>query len=162
MDILGIGPLELLLILIIALVVLGPKDMVKAGRTIGRFLRVIVTSDTWKVINQASRDIRNLPNRLIREAGLEDLRKDIPTAESIRKELDFKDIEKEIKQDLDQDISDWTTPPPTIAPPKMSLANEQPPDDQTELPESSEEPEQPLKSTTKETPEIDSEAEETS
>ena len=32
MEILGIGPLELFFILIIALIVLGPNDMVKAGR----------------------------------------------------------------------------------------------------------------------------------
>ena len=38
MEILGIGPLELIFILLIALIVLGPGDMVKTGRTIGRFL----------------------------------------------------------------------------------------------------------------------------
>jgi len=72
MDILGIGPLELLFILIIALIVLGPNDMVKAGRTAGRLLRRVVTSPTWRMVQQTSRDLRNLPNTLIRDAGLED------------------------------------------------------------------------------------------
>lgn len=39
MDILGVGPLELIFILLLALIIMGPKDMVKSGRTIGRFLR---------------------------------------------------------------------------------------------------------------------------
>jgi Sec-independent protein translocase protein TatA len=38
MEILGIGPLELVFILLIAVIVLGPGDVVKTRRTIGRFL----------------------------------------------------------------------------------------------------------------------------
>jgi Sec-independent protein translocase protein TatA len=124
MDILGIGPLEIIFVLIIALIVFGPKDMVKAGRTIGRFLRTLVTSETWMVIQQASKDIRNIPNHLMREAGLEDIQNEIPTAQSIRKELDLENIEKEIKGSV-KDISDWTTPPPSIAPPMTSTPDAQ-------------------------------------
>lgn len=69
MEILGIGMPELVFIIVIALIVLGPKDMQKAGRTIGRFLRNVVTSDGWKTFMQTSREIRTLPNRLMREAN---------------------------------------------------------------------------------------------
>lgn len=69
MEILGIGMPELVFIVIIALLILGPKDMQKAGMTIGKFLRNIVTSDGWKLFQQTSRDLRNLPNRLMREAN---------------------------------------------------------------------------------------------
>ena len=69
MEILGIGPSELVFIVIIALIVLGPKDMQKAGKTIGKWLRNIVTSDGWKVFQQTSRELRTLPNRLIRDAN---------------------------------------------------------------------------------------------
>ena len=58
MEILGIGPLEVLLILVIALIVMGPNDMVKTGRTIGKFLRQIVKSPTWQAVQQTSRDLR--------------------------------------------------------------------------------------------------------
>jgi Sec-independent protein translocase protein TatA len=77
MELLGIGPLELMFIILIALILIGPKDMAKTGRTIGRTLRKIMTSNEWKMINQTSREIRNLPTRLIREAGLEDVEKDV-------------------------------------------------------------------------------------
>ena len=74
MEILGIGAPELIFIVIIALIVLGPKDMQKAGRTIGKWLRDTVTSDSWKLFQQTTRELRNLPNRLMREAN-EDLNK---------------------------------------------------------------------------------------
>lgn len=69
MEILGVGPSELIFILIIALIVLGPKDMQKAGKTIGKWMRDIVTSDGWKIFQQTSREIKSLPNRLMRDAN---------------------------------------------------------------------------------------------
>jgi len=69
MEILGIGTSELVFIVIIALIVLGPKDMQKAGKTIGKWLRNIVTSDGWKMFQQTSRELKTLPNRLMREAN---------------------------------------------------------------------------------------------
>lgn len=77
MEFLGIGPLEIFFILLITLIVIGPKDMVKSGRTIGRTLRKIVTSQQWQMVTRTSREIRNIPNRLIREAGLEDVQQDV-------------------------------------------------------------------------------------
>lgn len=77
MDILGIGPTELVFIFLIALILLGPKDMEKTGRTIGRFLRNMTQSEGWRAFQDTSREIRNLPNRLIREANIEDIQKDV-------------------------------------------------------------------------------------
>jgi sec-independent protein translocase protein TatB len=71
MEILGIGWQELLFIVVIALIVLGPKDMQKAGRTIGRWLNQLVQSDSWKVFQQTSSELRNLPRNLMREANME-------------------------------------------------------------------------------------------
>jgi sec-independent protein translocase protein TatB len=71
MEIFGIGTSELLFIIIIALIILGPKDLQKAGRTIGKWLRSVVTSDGWKMFQQTSRELKTLPNRLMREANEE-------------------------------------------------------------------------------------------
>lgn len=73
MDIFGIGTSELIFILLIAIIVLGPKDMQKAGKTVGRWLNRVMRSDGWRAFQRASREIRNLPNNLMREANLEDL-----------------------------------------------------------------------------------------
>ena len=71
MEFLGVGPSELFFIIIIALIILGPKDMQKAGKTLGKWMRDIVTSDGWKMFQQTSRELRTLPNRLMRDANEE-------------------------------------------------------------------------------------------
>jgi sec-independent protein translocase protein TatB len=71
MEILGIGAPELIFILLIAIIVLGPKDMQKAGRTIGRWLNQLIRSDGWKVFQRTSAELRNLPRNLMREANME-------------------------------------------------------------------------------------------
>lgn len=105
MEILGIGPLELFFILLIALIVLGPGDMVKAGRTLGRFLRKVVTSPEWRTVQKASRELKYLPNRLMREANLEDLSKDLSDINKIGGQISS-DVKK-----LEIDLASWTTPP---------------------------------------------------
>src|SRR4030067_1657981 len=126
MDILGVGPLELLFIFLIALIFLGPNDMVKAGRTLGRMMRKVVTSDAWREITR----LRTLPNQLMREAGLEeglkelnDIQKELPKA----LEFDELNVLGEMEPDaMDEkvgeqhDLTAWTTPqagetvPPTL------------------------------------------------
>ncbi len=105
MEFLGIGPLELFFVLLIALIILGPGDMVKAGRTLGRFLRKVVTSPEWRTIQKASRELKYLPNRLMREASIEDISKDMADINKIGGE-----IGTEIKK-VSNDLSSWTTPP---------------------------------------------------
>lgn len=82
MEIFGIGASELAFILLIAIIVLGPKDMQKAGRTIGRWLNQLVRSDGWKVFQRTSSELRNLPRNLMREANMEvaEMEKDLRKA----------------------------------------------------------------------------------
>lgn len=128
MEFLGIGPLELLFVVIIALIVLGPKDMVKAGKTLGRTLRKIVTSPSWRAVQQTSRELRQLPNRLIREAGIEELQKNLPKPNEISRQLGIDEMKKNMS-DVSEELSDWTTPPPSILP---KTVNDQPPDNPEE------------------------------
>jgi len=118
MDFLGVGPLELLFIFLIALIILGPNDMVKASRTIGKFLRKMVTSPTWGAIQQTSREIRYLPNKLMREAGLDEEVKTLNEIGSNVQELgkfqagiNLNTAEKS-GPGAQSDLSAWTTPPP--------------------------------------------------
>ncbi len=102
MDFLGIGPLEVIFVLLIALIIFGPKDIARAGRTIGRFLRTVVKSDGWKAFQEASKGMRNLPNTLMREAGIEE--------EELKRMSGMSALEEATKG-LDNKISPWTTPP---------------------------------------------------
>lgn len=123
MDLLGIGPLELAFIVLIALIVLGPKDMVKAGKTIGRVLRTIVTSDNWRTIQQASKEVRDLPNKLMREAGLEEIQNQLPKAKAIGSELGLDDLNN-LNRETQDELTDWTTPPADETPQVEALIEE--------------------------------------
>jgi Sec-independent protein translocase protein TatA len=85
MEFLGIGPLELLLVLVIALLVIPPNQLGKVGHSIGRFLNRMFRSDSWRIFRQASSELQNLPSRLAREAQLEELH-------SLEKEMALPDL----------------------------------------------------------------------
>lgn len=72
MNIFGVGPLEILLILIIGILALGPEGMVEAGRKLGKFMRSIVSSEWWQSIRSGVDEVQNLPYRLMREAEFEE------------------------------------------------------------------------------------------
>jgi Sec-independent protein translocase protein TatA len=95
MDFLGIGPLELVFVLVIALIVLGPRDIARFARSAGRALNRLYRSEIWGTVNKASREFRNLPNRLAREAALEDL------DESLRQATDPGEAKSKRRSKLD-------------------------------------------------------------
>jgi len=73
MNIFGIGPLEIVFVLIIGILVLGPDGMISAGRKMGKFMRSIIKSNWWQNIRKGVSEIQYLPQRLMREAELEEL-----------------------------------------------------------------------------------------
>jgi Sec-independent protein translocase protein TatA len=77
MEVLGIGPLELIFIIIILLVVLGPADIVELAHKIGAGIRKLRASPAWNTAAYTARALRNLPNTLARETGINDLRSDL-------------------------------------------------------------------------------------
>lgn len=64
----GIGATELLLIAMVALIVVGPKDLPRLLRTIGQFTRKI---------QGMAREFQNHLNEAAKEAGIEDVRKEV-------------------------------------------------------------------------------------
>jgi sec-independent protein translocase protein TatB len=112
MEILGIGPQELILIIIVALIVLGPKDMQKAGKTVGKWLNDLIHSDGWKLFQRTSREIRNLPTNLMREANMEEFQ-----------QLG-KDLREAVKPPFDSKSFTIGTPatPPTLSQPPAQKA----------------------------------------
>jgi Sec-independent protein translocase protein TatA len=137
MNIFGIGPLELTLIIFIALIVLGPNDIVKSGRTLGRWMRKIVMSQEWRTVQNASRELRTLPNKLMREAGIEE------TQRAMKEQMaGVKKISQDIQGDLQNiqtDLSSWVTPSQTIAPPQAEPDRDALLDDPTAADDSSSE-----------------------
>lgn len=114
MDILGIGPLELILVFIMIILVFGPEDLQTAGRKIGRILNQAMKSDTWKAIRSVSQEIRTLPNKLAREAELEsylaeEAKKTIAPPNTVKEEDPNPSIPEEFS--YEEGIKAWTTRP---------------------------------------------------
>lgn len=107
MEILGVGPLEVIFILLIAFIVLGPGDMAKTGRTIGRFLRRAVTSQWWTGFRAASKEIRQLPYTLMREASIEEVSNSINELGKIEEGITIDSVATK-----SADFSSWTKPSP--------------------------------------------------
>lgn len=119
MDLLGVGPLELIFVLVIIFLVLGPDDLAATGKKIGRFLSTVRKSEFWRGVTQVSKEMRDLPTTLMREAELEDAKKEL--------EREFKDVRAiskefgqaelvEINEELEASIEEAEN---TIAPPNL-------------------------------------------
>jgi sec-independent protein translocase protein TatB len=115
-GILGVGPFELILILVIALIILGPERMISASRGFARFIRKLLTSSTWRTVQDVQQEIRTIPNQLLREAGLEDIDKVVPTAEEISKEAGLDQLNRDVKK-IQSEMAEWSSEAPTIQPP---------------------------------------------
>lgn len=123
MEFLGIGPTELIAILLIVFLVMGPQDLIKIGGTLGRTLRNLRRSDTWRSIQDAGRQLRELPDNLARQAGIDEI-------EEIQRELrnEVKE-QKAVLEDLDKEIVAWTRTPDPLSQ-KSKPPKEQPPADE--------------------------------
>lgn len=79
----NIGGAELIVILLIAFVVVGPKDLPKIARALGRFVRYI----------------RSIVEEVKRETGLDELANDLKTVQSdVKKVADSADPRKELQK----------------------------------------------------------------
>lgn len=95
MELFGVGLMELLFIVIVALIVLGPGDIKKTALTIGRMLNRVVQSPQWQSLQQNLREVKGLPAHLMREAGMED----------------SKEALDEIRRTMKMDLDPPATPP---------------------------------------------------
>jgi len=112
-EVLGVGPLEALLIVLLAIVLFGPKDIARTARSAGRTLNRLYHSEGWRTLLRTSETLRTLPNRLAREAELEEL-------DALRRTM--AETERSVAEGVRADITDlqaWTPAarPASKAPP---------------------------------------------
>jgi Sec-independent protein translocase protein TatA len=79
MEIFNVGPLELLFIIILAFIVIGPKNTVQYAQKAGKKVNEIIKSPLWSSIVKTSNEIRSLPRKLIQDTGVEEAAKEIET-----------------------------------------------------------------------------------
>lgn len=99
MDFFGIGPLEVILILIIGFLIFGPQKLPQIGRDIGKALRSFrkasmdLTSEIEKELEDVKKEVKDITS----EEDLKDVKKGLA---HFKKELE--DIKSEKEQDSRQ------------------------------------------------------------
>ena len=99
MKVFNIGPMELVFILIILMIVLGPKDIAKYARKAGRMIRTVTNSSLWREFMSASREIQEFPRKVMREAELDTVMEEVKSSfneEVVETEQVLLDLENEI------------------------------------------------------------------
>ena len=71
MEIFNIGILEFLFILLLAFIILGPKKAVEMAGYIGRWVKDFVKSPFWREIVNTSKDIKDIPKKLLDDAEIQ-------------------------------------------------------------------------------------------
>lgn len=132
MKLFNIGIPELIFILVIALIVLGPDGIVKTARSLGRTVRKIIRSPIWSMMIDTQRELREMPTKLVREAGLEE-----DLAEIRKTTQELKKVNTSVGQIIPPPTAaEW--PPTAYIPPAKPVAS--PPQDPPEEPAHAEKP----------------------
>ena len=104
MQIFNVGALEFLLIFILALVLLGPDRMVETARGLGKWVYRLVRSPFWTSVMDTSRELRDLPTKIVREAGLEESIKEIKDInQEVKKQAGTKELNETV-QEINREI----------------------------------------------------------
>ncbi len=70
MDFLNLGLPEIIFIVLIAIIIFGPNQMVKSAKEAGTFFRKVSKSPYWKEVWATKKDLDELPKMLAKEAEL--------------------------------------------------------------------------------------------
>lgn len=71
MDFLNLGWPEILFILVLAFIILGPSRITEVGRKLGESFRKLSRNAVFRDVVQTTDEIRNYPRKIINEAMLD-------------------------------------------------------------------------------------------
>ncbi len=73
MRIFNVGIREVILLLVIMLILFGPKQMQENARNLARGIRKFVRSDTWRTFLGLVGDVNTIKDQVIRESGIREV-----------------------------------------------------------------------------------------
>lgn len=121
MKIFNLGVPEIIFIIVLALIILGPGNMVKVAKDAGSLIRRITKSPYWKEVWATKRELNELPKMLAKEAQLDETIRDLDResksiSSSVASTMSefIKEVEEPIKKS-DKDIRNAVNPPETSA-----------------------------------------------
>jgi sec-independent protein translocase protein TatB len=99
MQIFNIGVLEVVLILVLAFIILGPETAVSTARDIGRWVRKLVKSPLWRELLSTSQEIREFPKKVMDDP---EFKKSFDTLNESTKEIqkELNRVQNETSQEL--------------------------------------------------------------
>ena len=125
MEFFNIGILEFTLILLIALIVLGPQKAIKSAGKLGRCFRDLFKSPFWRDLISTSREIKDLPRKFMDDAAIQETLDEIErSTRSINRTIDPRrdpgpglpvpgsDLKNQEQEPAVED-PDYEIPPPT-------------------------------------------------
>lgn len=77
MKFFNLGLSEIIFIIIIALIIFGPENMVKTAKEAGKLVRKVTKSPYWKEVWATKRELNELPKMLAKEAELDETIRDL-------------------------------------------------------------------------------------
>jgi Sec-independent protein translocase protein TatA len=80
MNFLNLGLPEVIFIIILALIIFGPNNMVKSAKEAGAFLRKVTKSPYWQEVWATKRELDELPKMLAKEANLSETIRDLDSS----------------------------------------------------------------------------------
>jgi len=72
MKLFNIGLPEVLLLIILIFIILGPSGLVSSARSLGSWFRKVSKSQLWKDILSTSNEIKEFPHKIIKEVDLDE------------------------------------------------------------------------------------------
>ena len=73
MRIFNIGIREVILLLVIMLILFGPRQMQENARNLAKGIRKFVRSDTWRTFLGLVDDVNSIKDQVIRESGIQEV-----------------------------------------------------------------------------------------
>ena len=93
MRIFNVGIREVILLLVIMLVLFGPRQMQDNARKMAQGIRRFVRSDTWRTFLGLYDDVNNIKDQVIRESGIRDVQDSL---RGVNRQL--YDLDRELQQ----------------------------------------------------------------
>jgi Sec-independent protein translocase protein TatA len=93
MRIFNVGLREVILLLVIMLVLFGPRQMQENARKMAQGIRRFVRSDTWRTFLGLYDDLNNIKDQVIRESGIRDVQDSL---RGVNRQL--YDLDRELQQ----------------------------------------------------------------
>ena len=73
MRIFNVGIREVILLLVIMLILFGPRQMQENARNLAKWIRKLVRSDTWRTFLGLVDDVNTIKDQVIRESGIKEV-----------------------------------------------------------------------------------------